>query len=116
MKRKERTLAVPFRKAEQIRHLLEHEPANMAECMSEDETVTWTADFGGGYEMDVMVCGVQYDEDESDSLPWTQAVLFRDGSEVVCSEPGDGFFGTWELEADGTVYAVDVVEDFSYAG
>ena len=83
--------------ADFIDAILEKEPACEAECFGEDDNITYTADLGNGYEMDVSVYGVQYDPENTSNLPWTEAVLFRNGSEVMCSEPDAEFFGDWTL-------------------
>ena len=49
--------------AEEYRQLLTTEPANEDECMGEDVTLTNTVRFDNGAEMDIKLCGVQYDED-----------------------------------------------------
>lgn len=38
-----------------------------------------TAIFGNGIEMDIKLCGVQY-EDGGFNKPWTEAVLFKNGT------------------------------------
>lgn len=65
----------------------------------EDETISVTADFSGGIQMDIKCCGCR------DDSSWTEAVLFHNGSEVACSEVSDEFLGTWKLEYDGCLYA-----------
>lgn len=74
--------------------------------MSEDETITKTAKFGNGYEMDIKCCGAD------DEHAWTEAVLFNsEGSQIAVSEPSDDFFGIWELEDDdGNTYKANVVK------
>ena len=69
----------------------------------EDETITVTANFGNGYEMDIKCCGAD------DETAWTEAVLFYHGSEVCCSEPSDEFLGEWELKTGSDKYIVNVV-------
>lgn len=90
---------------------LDQEPENKETCFGEDETVSITVKFPNDYEMDIKMCGVQY-EPGSTNTAWTEAVLFRDGSEVCCSEPSDAFFGWWALDYDGDTYAV-FIEDFT---
>lgn len=80
-------------------------PASEEECFR--DTFTCTADFGGGIQADVKCCGVRYREGGS-NLPWTEAVLFKDGAECCYSEIDYAFEGTWELAHDGTEYVVDV--------
>ena len=53
--------------------------------------------------MDIKLCGTQDEE------PWTEAVLFKDGQEMCCSEPGVMHDGPWTLECDGNTYTAMVV-------
>lgn len=92
----------------QIEKLLNEEPESEEECMGEDETISYTANFGNGIEMDVKVCGVQYEEG-GNNTPWTEAVLFENGCEVGCSDACDVFEGEWELEHEGIMYTVNVM-------
>lgn len=90
---------------EKIEDLLHHQPLTEDDCMGEDETITYTAKFKNGLEMDIKLCGVQFDEFAEDNTPWTEAVLFdKNGSELTFAEPGDEFFGCWEIEYDGILY------------
>lgn len=91
------TIYVSNKMAEFIDKILKKEPACKSECFGEDDSITYTADLGDGYEMDISVRGVQYDPENISNLPWTEAVLFRNGSEVMCSEPDTEFFGDWTL-------------------
>jgi hypothetical protein len=68
------------------------------------ETLSETAVFDNGYEIDIKLCSAD------DGGYWTEAVLFWNGSEVCCTEPCDDFFGEWELECDGTIYSVIMEE------
>lgn len=70
--------------------------------LGEDDTFSKTANFGNGIEMDIKLCGSRLEE------PWTEAVLFRNGCELCCSEVFDEFEGEWKLEFDGTEYSVTV--------
>ena len=91
-----------------------HKYLSGEEYLPEDVTISFTADFGDGYEMDIKVCGVQEEED-SDNSAWSEAVLFHNGSEVCCTEPSDEFLGEWTCEdADGNKYiaTVKVKEEF----
>lgn len=71
--------------------------------LGEDDTFIETANFGNGFEMDIKCCGTQ------DGSAWTEAVLFKNGSEVCCSEPGEDFFGDWILECDGDTFITHVI-------
>lgn len=105
-------LKVPRDKAEYIRHLLSTEPCSEEECLNENETIIYTVDFDDEMSMDIKVCGVQFiDEEGMTNMPWTEAVLFDKGCEVVHSEPSEDFFGEWELTDDDKTYQVTVVAE-----
>lgn len=70
------------------------------DMMGEDDTWSKTAVFDNGIEMDIKLCGSR------DGVSWTEAVLFRNGSEVCCSEVSDEFFGEWSLEFNNDEYIV----------
>ena len=79
---------------------------NPAEYQNEDETVSVTAKFSDGCEMDIKCCGCQ------DDSSWTEAVLFNaQGHELCCTEPADEFTGEWELEYCDTRYIAIVTEN-----
>lgn len=109
MNEQRREIIIPKKNAEYLKKLLHTVPQSESDCFGEDETISHTAVFENGIEMDIKVCGVQYEEDE-ENLPWTEAVLFDHGSEVCCSEPAEEFFGSWELEYNGTKYITDMKE------
>mgnify|MGYP006872976638 CR=1 FL=1 len=67
-----------------------------------DQTVTYTARFDGGYEMDVKCCG------GGDECAWAEAVLFKDGYEVGLSDPEEEYLGLWEIQADGMTFITNV--------
>lgn len=73
------------------------------DMMGEDDTLSFTAGFADGMEMDIKLCSTQDEE------PWTEAVLFKDGQEMCCSEPGVMHDGPWTLECDGNTYTAMVV-------
>lgn len=102
----EQTIKLSKEETEFVERVLTVEPTNEDECMGEDETFTKTVKFENGVEMDIKICGVQYNEDEASNLPWTEAVLFRNNSEVCCSEPEIDFLGEWILEDDDDEYVV----------
>ena len=81
------------------------EPKSESDCLGEDEKISHTVKFDDGKEMDIEICGVQYEEGSS-NLPWTQAVLYENGCEVAVSEPSEAFDGEWSLDDDGNTYTV----------
>lgn len=72
--------------------------SNEDEYQGEDSTITVTAVFPDGMEMDVKCCGC------NDDPSWTEAVLFQDGSEVCCTDVEEEFLGPWELDYNGRRY------------
>ena len=102
-----KTINISATEKKLIKKLLSEEPTEDT-CMGEDETITYTAVFPNNIEIDVKICGVQYAEDGS-NLPWTEAVLFDNGGEEMCTEPSDDIFGTWNFSYDGSEYEVNVV-------
>ena len=107
---KRSTITISRSEADRITALLCEEPSCESECFGEDEKITHTAVFDDGYEADIEVCGVQYVEGECNTA-WSQGVLFKNGSEVCCSEPSDEFLGEWEFETNDTTYIVNVVTE-----
>ena len=72
------------------------------EYQGEDDTISKTAIFPNGFEMDIKCCG------SDDGPSWTEAVLFENGHERCCSEPDYEILGEWILECDGISYHVFV--------
>lgn len=95
---------------EYVNKVLSTSPTCASDCFGEDETYTHSVTFPDGCFVCVDICGVRYEED-SDNLPWTQAVLYnKDGCEITYTEPEGDFFGEWYLESyDGDEYVVEVV-------
>lgn len=79
------------------------EALQSADMMDEDDTISNTARFSNGMEMDVKLCGAR------DETPWTEAVLFKDGWEVCCSESAESYDDPWELEYNRDTYTTVVV-------
>ena len=98
-----RTIFVPEEDAMTIQKYLSGQ-----EFQHEDNTISFTACFDDGREMDIKCCGASRNGENQPS--WTEAVLFDHGSEVSCTEPCDTFFGTWELKCNGNIYSVEVVK------
>lgn len=102
-------LCISKETAEEYRRLLTEEPKSWDECFGEDLKYSNTVQFEDGIEMDIELCGVQYDENSNSNLPYTQAVLFEGGVEVGYTEPSDEYEGEWYFEHDGNTYTVLVV-------
>lgn len=73
--------------------------------LTEDDTLVWSASFGNGFEMDIKLCGA------NEETAWTEAVLFRDGYEVACTDCMDTILGEWEIDYNDVVYIVYVTEE-----
>ena len=108
-----KTLYIAKNELDRIKTLMTREPKNEAECLGEDDTIRYTAQFPDDFEVDVKCCGVQYREGET-NLPWAEAVLFHFGCEVCHTEPAEGddggIRGDWELETATDKYIVTVKE------
>lgn len=106
-----KTLTVTSAQMDAITRALEWcEGKDPDDRMDEDDKFSVTAKFPDGFEMDVEVCGVQYEEGaDTDNSAWTQAVLFNPkGGQVAFTEPDDEFLGDWELETDDAIYSVTI--------
>lgn len=70
--------------------------------LKRDETITYTANFGNGIEADIklVIC--------DDGKPYTEGVLFKNGSELYCTDASDEYEGIWEFEYEGKEYTVIV--------
>lgn len=73
--------------------------------LTEDDTLVWGASFGNGFEMDIKLCGAD------EEVAWTEAVLFKDGFEVGCTDCMDEILGMWEIDYDNVAYITNVVEE-----
>ena len=106
----EATIKVPKSRLNIINRYLSVQPSNPSECLPEDETITETATFSNGMEMDIKCCGVQF-VDETNNTAWSEAVLFHNGWEVSCSPIDCEFDGDWELEYNGDTYIAHVIQE-----
>lgn len=97
----EQTIYVSAKEADIINRYL----TDASSPQGEDNTISKTAVFPDGMEVDVKCCGCD------DDVSWTEAVLFDHGSEVCCTEPCSSFLGKWEIEHDGIRYVVFVAEE-----
>ena len=87
-----------------VHHLTQYLNGNADEPLNEDDTISFTVPFAGGYEMDIKVCGTDTD------AAFSEAVLFdANGSQVAYTDPGEDLVGEWSLEHDGITYTVIVV-------
>lgn len=105
----EKNLFIKGSEMDRINQLLHEEPKSASDCMGEDETIIYTVDFPNDMSVDVKVCGVQFEEG-SDNLPWTEAVLFKAGYEISCTEPAEEIKGEWILYDGEDEYVVNVQE------
>lgn len=76
-----------------------------SERLNEDDVYSLIASFPDAIDMDIKCCGTQ------EGVAWTEAVLFKDGSEISHTDVSDEFLGDWELEYNDNVYRVHVVEE-----
>ena len=97
----EQTILIDASQAKQLQDWLSDKPKYP---LTEDDTFSKTAVFPDDFEVDVKCCG------NNDGPAWTEAVLFHHGSECCCTEPGDDYFGDWELEYEGNTYVVHVID------
>lgn len=99
--------------AEYGEKLLTVEPKDESECFGENEpNIVYSTKFDNGYGIDIMICGVQYEENSSNTA-WSQAILlYPCGQEVCCTETENYLLGEWELEDnEGNQYFVEVVKE-----
>lgn len=71
------------------------------------ETMTWTANFPNGVDMDIKFCCGDIHDTDSNPL-WTEAVLFDNGFEIAHTDVEDDLHLQWELESDQFVYRVNI--------
>lgn len=89
------------------------DPKSEEDALEEGDNFTVTAKFSNGYEMDIYIYPVAYDEANEDNLPWSEATLYDpNGVPVANSESMDSnIISKWELEdKQGNKYSVDVVD------
>ena len=106
----EKKLYISHAELEQINRYLQIEPTCADECLGEDITITHTAIFEDGIEIDIKCCGVQYDEDAESNTAWIEAVLFKNGHQICYTEPSDEYLVEWTFETDGNEYIVLIEE------
>lgn len=64
----------------------------------------WGISFGDGYEADLKVCSSDWN-----TPLWCEVVLFKDGSEIGCTDVFDDLTGEWVLVAQGKTFVLSVV-------
>lgn len=103
-----RNIYLPRAEVNHAAHLCAYQPVDESECFSEKEPpITYTAEFPNGYSVDVKVCGVPFEENGCNTA-WTEAVLFKNGFEVCCTEPCEGLLGPWVLTDGDKEFTVNV--------
>lgn len=94
-------LSIPCSVMDQINGYLN--AATEEAYQGEDNTITYTAHFPDGKQMDVKCCGCR------DEASWTEAVLFDEyGGQLCYSDPADEYDGPWALEDEGVEYIVHI--------
>ena len=102
------TIQITKNEEKYVTKYLTVEQKNEEECLPVGCHFLRTADFGNGYEMDIKLCGVDYEEGGCNTA-WAEAVLFHNGCEVACSDTDEDYMGYWELEHKGNTF-ITVVE------
>lgn len=101
-----RTITISKEEMDKINDLLELTGDEIYEKYGykRDEAIVHTAKFPDGLEADIklVIC-------DEDNYPYTEGVLFHNGSEVCFPEPSDAYDGEWYFEYNGIEYIVDVV-------
>ena len=71
--------------------------------LKRDETIVHTAKFADDIEIDIklVIC-------EGEDKPYTEAVAFRNGSEIACTDVEDEYLRRWTLDIDNHAYVVIV--------
>nr|WP_217936893.1 hypothetical protein [Enterocloster clostridioformis] len=105
----EKYLFIEGSELKRINQLLHEEPESPCDCMGVDETIIYTVNFPNDMSVDVKICGVQFEEG-NDNLPWTEAVLFKEGYEISSTEPAEEIKGEWILFDGEDEYIVNVKE------
>lgn len=103
----ERTITLSHKEMKRLNELLQMTGDEIYQKLGlkRDETYTKTAVFPNGITADIkMVIG------ESNDKPYTEGILFKDGSEIQRTDPDEEFEGVWEFEYEGTQFNVIVEE------
>lgn len=77
-------------------------PINLENYQGEENTLSYTATFGNGYEMDIKCCGCD------NCASWIEAVLFKNGVELKYTECMDEILQEFQIEDNGDIYTVIV--------
>lgn len=83
----------------------ETNPVDTNDCQGEGNTMSFTAVFENGYEMDIKCCGC------TDCASWVEAVLFHYGIELCCTECLEEILGEFSLDYEENTYTVIVVKE-----
>ena len=96
------TIVIPSQDLKRINKYLT--ATKKEDFLSEDETISFTAIFPDGKQMDIKCCGSQ------DESAWAEAVLFNEsGHELCCTECYNIITGEWCLEYGGAAYITTVI-------
>lgn len=99
----EKTLTIDKKQADFIDSLLNMtgDEIYQKHGLKRDEIISNIVKFDDGTEVDIklVIC-------EGNATPYTEAVLFQNGSEITCSECEESYFGDWILNANGIEYNV----------
>ncbi len=74
--------------------------------LKRDETIIHTAKFSNNIEADIklVIC-------EGNEKPYTEGVLFKNGSELTHTDCEDTYDGDWEFEYENTTYIVTITTE-----
>lgn len=104
----EETLFISKAENRQINRYLKNNATREEDNFNESDSFRITAKFQDGLEMDIKMCGVQFEKNGTSNIPWTEAVLFKGSGQVACTDVEDEFTGNWELEYEGNTYITHV--------
>ena len=97
---------IPTERADFINRLLKYTGAEIYNIygFKRDETISENVRFSDDIEIDIkiVIC-------EGTEKPYTEAVIFKDGSEISCSCPEDYFLGDWVLEYLDDTYVITII-------
>lgn len=98
------TITLSKKEMDRINHLLSLTGSEIYQKYGHkrDETITHTAKFPDGIEIDIklVIC--------EDDTPYTEGVLFQNGREQAGTEPRYAYDGEWTFHCNGMKYTVIV--------